>query len=327
MDLGLGLLSAGSLKGIKIQKFDIAKMTQAEIVDYSLQDEDFDFAAPNPGVMASLTQIRDHLKTASSPLEVLDVEQFIAKGTAGWIFLCTKKNTQQRVALKLIRMTQARTGIKEWCISKVLKEQNIPNVVLTEETVFVLDRSEAPPVIQEMLEHAGPVPYYFATVQELMPWGTLEDLAKHGQLSPEIMLGTIADVASTLAHMHTQGIQHRDLKPENVMVRMLDAEVVSADLCDFGRCELGDNSKGRLDDIRRLGVMFFSLATGEGWTANSLLHQKHRDLVDRLAAAVQHTDNATIQRLPEVLKQILGGELDMQQIANLMGELSDEYAE
>ena len=48
------------------------------------------------------------------------------------------------------------------------------------------------------------------------------------------------------------------------MVRMLDAEVVSADLCDFGRCELGDNSKGRLDDIRRLGVMFFSLATGEG---------------------------------------------------------------
>merc|ERR1712226_1405739 len=106
--------------------------------------------------------------------------------------------------------------------------------------------------------------------------------------------------------MHANNVQHKDVKPENIMLQMdNDEQVTAAKLCDFGSATIGDNEKGRKDDIRRFGVTLFSVATGEGWTKNRLIHADHDDLVGRLADEVRGSGDSTMERLPDILKQIL----------------------
>lgn len=328
---GMMKLAGGLPPGLKNQKFAIAEKSQSELVDYSLQEDDLAFADDNPEAKTELRAFRDYLKIAGSPLETLEVDRFIAKGTAGWVFLCRNKETNAGCAMKLIRMTQARSGIKEWYCSKVLRTINESNIVFTNEQTFVVQRSEAPDVIKQQLENAGPVNFYLGMIQELMPWGTLEDLAKEGELSPELMFKCLEDVASTLAKMHENGLQHRDVKPENIMLQMEDENgdgeetVVAAKLCDFGSAQIGNDPKSCMDDIRRFGVTLFSVATGEGWTKNRLIREKHDALVSRLAVEVEGSADPTMKRLPEVLEKILSGEQSMAQVAAVMSELADTY--
>lgn len=313
-------------KGIPHSKFAVADMNQKDLVDYSLQADDLEFAGSNTQVLDELNEFKEYLRTAGSPLDVVDIDRFIAKGTAGWVFLTKEKESGAKNAMKLIRMTQARSAIKEWYVSKVLRAKGVENVVFTDPTVYVLERATAPAVIEHELKTAGPVPYYMCMIQQLMPWGTLEDLAKEGELSPEIMFTCLEDVAQTLAVMHANGLQHKDIKPENIMLQMDGTSVVAAKICDFGSAEIGENPKGCQDDMRRFGVTLFSVATGEGWTKNRLIHESHDNLVKRLADAVEECDDEAMKSLPGVLKQILDYSLSMEQIAAVMAKLGDACA-
>lgn len=70
-------------------------------------------AGNNAEIKSELRAFREFLKTAESPLEKLNIIKFIAKGTAGWVFLCEDKQSGDKCAMKMIRMTQARSGIKD----------------------------------------------------------------------------------------------------------------------------------------------------------------------------------------------------------------------
>lgn len=318
----------GASKGLKVtNKFAIAEMDQSQLVDYSLQDEDLSFAGNDASVKAELRAFRDYMRTATSPLDEVNVIKFIAKGTAGWVFLVENKETGEKGAMKLIRMTQARSGIKEWYCSKVLRAVgDCPNVVFTSESVRVVQRDTAPPVIQKELENAGPVNSYMCLTQELMPWGTLEDLAVDGELSPAIMFKCMEDVANTLAMMHNNNLQHRDVKPENIMLQMDDNDaIIAAKMCDFGSAMVGDDPKSKQDDIRRFGVTLFSVATGEEWTKSRLIREKHENLVSRLELAVEGSEVPELKALPQLLEQILSGSMQMSEVAEKMAELGDAF--
>eukprot|EP00928_Gymnodinium_smaydae_P013583 TRINITY_DN14949_c0_g2_i1.p1 TRINITY_DN14949_c0_g2~~TRINITY_DN14949_c0_g2_i1.p1 ORF type:complete len:543 (+),score=88.04 TRINITY_DN14949_c0_g2_i1:240-1631(+) len=312
-------------EGLLPDKFAISRMSQRELVRYSLSEDDLDFAGGDADASDELHAFRDYLLSASGPLDEFDVHRFIAKGTAGWVFLVESKESGSQHAMKVIRMTQARTGIKEWYISKLLRNLGVSNVVFTDERVYVMPKAKATSIITSAMPHAGPVPYYMCMIQELMPWGSLEDLAHEGELSPEILFEVLEDVANALATMHANKIQHRDIKPENIMVVINGTQVTEAKLCDFGSAQIGDNPEGCADDIRRFGVTLFSVFTGEEWLANRLIHEKHDALVDRLRQAVQDSSDPTLQRLPDVLCQILDGELTMAQIATILTEMGSAY--
>jgi hypothetical protein len=326
----LGGFAGGGLSGVSQlpntgQKFAIAEMNQKQLVEYSIEDDDFEFAGEDANVIVELKQFREDLCVSGGPLEKHNIIKFIAKGTAGWVFLVQHKDTGVKTAMKMIRMTQASSGMKEWFISKLCKAAGIKDIVFTDEYVHVLERKGAPAIIADQLKTAGPVPYMMCMTQELMPWGTIEDLAKTGELSPELMFQTMEYVANTLALMHANHVQHRDVKPENIMLVVDGATVTSAKLCDLGSAAIGDSKKGCRDDIRRFGVTLFSLATGEGWTRNRLIHEKHDALVERMRLAVQGCEDATMAKLPDVLKEILDGGLSAAEVAALITKLGDEY--
>merc|ERR1719426_170862 len=89
--------------------------------------------------------------------------------------------------------------------------------------------------------------------------------------------------------------------------------VTSAKLCDFGSAQIGNDSNSCWDDIRRFGVTLFSVATGEGWTKNRLIREKHENLVSRLKLAVEGSEDPTMKMLPEILEKILGGSMQMKE--------------
>lgn len=317
-------VSATAPSRLRAEKFGIAAMSQKDIVDYSITNDDLGFTCWDAEAMA----FREHLKTAPGPSEHINVLSFIAKGTAGFVFLAEDKESGGKVAMKLIRMTQARTGVREWYISKKLGEAGVENVVLTFESVFVLDRDKCPPVVDAQLQNAGPVPFYMCMVQECMPWGTLENLANEGELSPGIMFLALYNVSSTLAAMHANKVQHKDVKPENIMLQMEDDVIVAAKLCDLGSAEVGENPRGCADDVRRFGVTMFSVATGEGWTKNKLIRESHENLVARLRDSVADSTDPNMKMLPDILNEILQGGgtgISMREVADIMKELSESY--
>jgi len=303
----------------------IAEMSQSSIVDYSLCAEDLSFSGACVEAQKELFALKDEMKSLGDFSDLLTVKKYLAKGTAGKVFLAEVLEGGDKVALKLIRMTQARSGMKEWYMSKLLSRHEVPHIVSTFETVRVMPKFSAPPVVAEQLVDAGPVPYYMCIMQEFMNGGTLEGLAQEGRLDYCTMLSALEDVSKGLAAMHEIKIQHRDVKPENVMLEVQNGHVVVAKLCDFGQAEFGlghrASAAGRKDDTRRYGVTLFSVASGEGWTKNRLIREPHDQLVARLRDSVAGTSQVTQQRLPELLEMILAGDQGMGEISHAIGDL------
>jgi len=298
-------------ESVKRCESDVSSKSKSELVDYAIDIDDIKAGLSRAQYIDALSFKRS-LKSAESFRDFATVSEYVAKGAIGYVFLVNERETRKTHVMKMVRLTQASTCLKEWCVSKLLREAQIPNVVLTEEEIRVHVRGHGPSVVEDRLKHAGPISHYVCLFQEYVNGGTLEDFVKQGRLSIDLMFNVLADVASTLALMHETHVQHKDIKPDNVLLEMQGGILVAAKLADFGSAEIGDSSKGRADDIRRFGLLMFNLATGEGWSANNLLKENHAALVSRLSSAVGECRDGRILQLPMILQQVLNVDLSMQ---------------
>lgn len=298
-------------------------MTQEANVDYCIHRYDLGFAGRTYHQETDeLLDLRMKLRTSGGPEEFAEIRRYVAKGTAGWIFEVYWKESGERKAMKLIRMSQSISGLKEWFASKILKQAGLDHIVYTHPTVCVVNRDLAPAIVKEQLLSAGPVNFYLCLFQDFAGGGDLEDLRAEGRLTAQMMFGALVDVAATLAKMHDRGVHHRDVKPENVLVEMDGETITSAKICDLGCVTFLSDAEGCTDDIRRFGVMLFSLTTGEPWTANRLIHENHNDLVDRMTKFVADSSVA-MKELPGMLSKILDGCLNMHQVEEMMLKMSE----
>jgi len=303
-----------------------ASMSRRQLLDYAIDDDDLLVVAG--GDKSRLNEIyafKEQLLAVADELEGLEVVKYLAKGSRGWVFVAERGPSKSKVVLKIVRMTQADACLKEWYAAQVLKESNVPNVVLTEFDVQAFARSKAPAIIDKELQDAGPAPYYVCMFQEFTSGGTLEDFVKHDKLCVDLLLKVCLDVAQTLSMMHANHIQHRDMKPENVLLEIIgdphNPTTVVAKLADFGSAEIGDRAEGRADDIRRFGVMMYSLMTGESWMEHNLIKMDHEELLKRLQDILPDNASGALVKLPSTLKQILGQEVQMSGIVDLIKQL------
>ena len=123
----------------------------------------------------------------------------------------------------------------------------------------------------------------FYLVLDLCPGGELFDyIVKHDHLSePEAAL-VLKQIASALSYCHAQGVAHRDLKPENVLIeKWPKIKVSDFGLCGYLRedelmstfcgstlycapeCLSQQEYDGRASDVWSLGVILFSMVTGD----------------------------------------------------------------
>ena len=145
---------------------------------------------------------------------------------------------------------------------------------------------------------------------EYFPGGDLRELIAR-QLSPQVAVAILLQVAGALTAVHAQGIVHRDMKPDNVMIRA-DG---SLGLADFGIAKLTNSDIARTKhgevfgtpyylapeqalgmpvdqrtDIYSLGVVFFEMLTA-----------RRPFQADNAQALMYQHVNAPIPRVPESL--------------------------
>ncbi|OHT12566.1 AGC family protein kinase [Tritrichomonas foetus] len=137
----------------------------------------------------------------------------------------------------------------------------------------------------------------FYLIMDLCAGGELyEYMVEHGKFDEPTAALIFRQFASAVAYCHSFGVCHRDLKPENILFDTFPRVKVS----DFGLCGYLTNEimmqtfcgspcycspeclcrvkyDGRLADVWSLGVILFSMVTGENpWNINNtsiMLHQ------------------------------------------------------
>jgi tRNA A-37 threonylcarbamoyl transferase component Bud32 len=195
------------------------------------------------------------------------IEKELGSGAMGTVYRALIKETGQRVAFKIIGLSQLgnETAVarfeREAKILKQLKHPNITRLIAT--------------------GHYQKTPFI---AMELVEGESLDRvLARRSNFSWEEVVALGKQLCAALQHAHMKGIIHRDLKPSNVMV-LPDGSVK---LTDFGiakdidvtaltganstvgtaaymspeQCR-GEKNLSPKSDLYSMGVMFFELLTG-----------------------------------------------------------------
>lgn len=194
------------------------------------------------------------LQSASSTslMDKFDIKEFLGKGDHGVVVRAQERHTDSHVVLKFvpIEMGEMKDVLSELYVSKYLRERHVSGVVLPEEQTYVINRREVPKAIQHQFEIRSPLTQrWLCLVEPFMPGGTL--LQEH--LSPETMLKSLRDVATTMAAMHEHNVFHNDFKADNILLDMQNGKVISAKISDFGSGSIGRFPREEHDDVLRFG--------------------------------------------------------------------------
>lgn len=131
----------------------------------------------------------------------------LGRGAMGTVFLARDGRTEQLVALKILPPRLART--EQRMLARFRREMELSQKVSHPHIAWTYDVGE----------YRG-VPYI---AMEYIPGKTLSRLvADEGRLPYARAARLMAEVASALAHAHTQGLIHRDLKPSNLLITPRD---------------------------------------------------------------------------------------------------------
>jgi serine/threonine-protein kinase len=156
--------------------------------------------------------------------ERYQVRGLLGKGGMAQVFLAFDQKTKQPVAVKVMG---TRHLADKRLVARFLQEAKAAAEVTHPGVVEVLDVGLA--------DDGSPF-----LVMELLVGETLGDrLRSDKNLTPELGLPFVRQVAEALALVHRAGIVHRDVKPDNVFLVGEKGDPHTAKLLDFGYAKLG----------------------------------------------------------------------------------------
>ena len=179
------------------------------------------------------SSISDNLLQIDQLDECYNTLKELGSGTYGKVLLCRCKQTDTRVALKVLN--KSGTKLKDF-----LREFNYS---------YYLSPHRA---ILNTFDVAFETPTSYVFAQEFAPLGDLFDA-----ITPEVGLPesqckvVVKQIASALEFMHSKNLVHRDIKPENILV--FDEHLTRVKLMDFGM-------------TKRTGTMVRKVSTGIPYT-------------------------------------------------------------
>jgi predicted Ser/Thr protein kinase len=147
------------------------------------------------------------------------IEGVLAEGGMGIVYIATHTELEQRVAIKFLRDTYART---DSLVQRFLNEARAAAVLKSDHVVRVIDVGQ--------LDSGRPY-----LVMEHLDGMDLEGLlVREGPFDVERAIGYTLEVCSALEEAHSSGIVHRDIKPENLFLATAGSGRQKVKVVDFG---------------------------------------------------------------------------------------------
>jgi serine/threonine protein kinase len=160
----------------------------------------------------------------------------IGRGGMGTVYLARDQRSGQLLALKVLPADRART--EERVLARFRREMDMSQRVSHAHVAWTFDLGVSHGV------------YYMA--MEYIPGKSLHRLvSEQGPMDPARAARLLAEVASALEHVHSQGLVHRDIKPANIMVTPHD----HAKLLDLGLALVRGEEGGAREVIGGLGYV------------------------------------------------------------------------
>jgi len=142
----------------------------------------------------------------------------IGEGTYGTVFKARNRQTDEIVALKVVRLDDEDEGVpssalREICLLKELRHENV---------VSLQDVVHSPNKLTLVFEHCDlDLKKFFETCA--------------GEISSQTVLSLIQQLLKGLSYCHVRNVLHRDLKPQNLLINCNEAtQEVKLKLADFG---------------------------------------------------------------------------------------------
>ncbi|KAL3111603.1 hypothetical protein niasHT_019950 [Heterodera trifolii] len=141
----------------------------------------------------------------------------IGEGTYGTVFKARNKDTEQIVALKIVRLDDEDEGVpssalREICLLRELRHANVvrlQNVVHTNKTLNLV--------------------FEFCDLDLRKFFDTLD-----GQIEQKVVRSLMHQLLSGLCYCHAHNVLHRDLKPQNLLINNTVKTAPQLKLADFG---------------------------------------------------------------------------------------------
>lgn len=223
------------------------------------------------------------------------LEKEIGRGATGRIFLAHNLQTKQKVAIKVLPLTDEFDKPEvEDVKQRFFREAETAGQLTHPNIVRIYDTGEFEGLAYIVME--------YLTGHNLTPYTRKDNL-----LSPVMVMGIVYKAAKAMDYAHSKQVIHRDLKPANIMFDLDKKKII---LTDFGIARLIDVSRTRTgivlgtpaymspeqlegskidgrSDLFALGVMLFQLLTGElpfkGESLAMLMYmignEPHRDIL------------------------------------------------
>lgn len=131
------------------------------------------------------------------------LESLLGSGAFGVVWLATKNDSGDRVAIKVLHPEAA---VSRESVERFRRE------------AWALSRLQSPHIARMYEFLTGP-PFGMALVMEYIEGELLSDVLKRARFSVEDAIGLGIGILSGVAEMQSIGIIHRDIKPENVILR------------------------------------------------------------------------------------------------------------
>ena len=189
----------------------------------------------------------------------------LGSGTTGKVKLAVHKETQEEVAIKIIRKSDFAT--KPNLQMKIHREISLMKIVSHPHLLRLLDVLESPGHLYIILEYASK--------------GELFDyLVSKRFLKEKTAMKFFRQLIYGLEYLHSLGICHRDLKPENILLDdQLNIKIADFGFARFAKSNVAETScgsphyaapevirgqpyDGRAADIWSCGVILFALLAG-----------------------------------------------------------------
>jgi eukaryotic-like serine/threonine-protein kinase len=240
------------------------------------------------------------------------IEQLIAVGGMGAVYLGTHTGLRKRVAIKVLNPQASAAGMIERFHREAITASQIGHEGIAQVTDFGTSRDGEPFLVMEYLEGES----------------LAARLATSGALPIEVACELGCAILAPLGAAHQASVVHRDLKPDNVfLVRQSRGEMVK--LLDFGISRApglegefrltktglvlgtpyymspeqarGDSEVGPAADLYAFGVILYEMLTGkvpiEGDNYNQLMY--------RVLTAEYAKPRSLRPEIPEGLEQII----------------------